>query len=274
MWTRACQSFSDDFGVSLPLSVHKRSAIQLWRKGIPMRLRGFVWKQAVGNHLHLTRSQFFDFVSKYDELIRAASSGNETIPSGPDHLEVSVTTIDEGNDHASVEADNAVATPATPSTIELAPEIPSFFSDRLHVWGPPPPQSFYPGFEASASGLAQLLQVDPGTKESPSQIIISDEDPAFLQGRQALLGGPPNPSYYPQSPINMTIPLSSQPKIAIEAAPRATHSRSKSRTYQVVRTRSLLPGLTSQIKLDLSRTFSKLKLYTEPEASRGSFELL
>eukprot|EP01122_Echinamoeba_exundans_P017797 TRINITY_DN9753_c0_g1_i1.p1 TRINITY_DN9753_c0_g1~~TRINITY_DN9753_c0_g1_i1.p1 ORF type:complete len:786 (-),score=119.34 TRINITY_DN9753_c0_g1_i1:32-2389(-) len=239
-------------------AIHKRSAIQLWRKGIPLRLRGFVWKQAVGNHLHLTRSQFFDFVSKYDELIRAASSGTETVPSS---LEVSVTMIDEGSDAAPTTA------PA-PSIIEMVPEVPEFFSDRLHVWGAPPPQSFYPSFDSSLMGRVQLLQVDPGTKEVASQIIVSEEDPAFFQGRRTLLGGPPDASYYPQNPINMTIPLSSEPKISVDPATRARHSRSKSRTYQVTRTRSLLPGLTSQIKLDLTRTFSKLKLYTEPEASR------
>lgn len=49
-------------------SLNKNKRIKsLWRRGIPPRLRGFIWKKIIGNKLNLTREQYFDYLQNHFE---------------------------------------------------------------------------------------------------------------------------------------------------------------------------------------------------------------
>lgn len=255
-------------------SVAKRSAVQLWRKGVPLRLRGFVWRKAIGNHLQLSKQQFHDFVVKYDE---SALEGAVTA-TAPSQPEVSVTTY-EAEDYL---PESKVPAPqqhlaSSECKIVIADEIPELASLRGSVWGSAPSSDF---FLSSSSAHAPAAVAASASSQPhpdvPTEIVVAPEIPDFLAARTTSFGDVPPPIFFEDTAPNITIPVSGARQEYVHtteerptAKPNGTrHVRSKSRTYQVTRTRSLLPGLSSQIKLDLSRTFSKLKLYSDPQLSR------
>lgn len=51
----------------------------LWRKGLPPRVRAYLWKESIGNTLGLTRDQFFDYISSDEakEIVRQHVTQNE-----------------------------------------------------------------------------------------------------------------------------------------------------------------------------------------------------
>jgi hypothetical protein len=50
-------------------SIVNRAAAQLWRKGVPHRLRAYVWKRTIGNKLGLTQENFDSFVKHNSDFI-------------------------------------------------------------------------------------------------------------------------------------------------------------------------------------------------------------
>jgi hypothetical protein len=88
--------------------INSKRAQALWRKGIPPRLRAFIWQKAIGNRLGLTREMYY-------EALALQKSSEPPIHSDPDYI--TATSNEVGRERSPSPSSHPLTPPAASDSL-------------------------------------------------------------------------------------------------------------------------------------------------------------
>jgi len=243
-------------------SIGEKRAQVVWRKGIPPKVRAYVWKMAIGNKLKITREQFEEFRATLD----LSSNDTENIPTptlddnvtihiiadnktqaADEEAQLSSETEKEEPPHTETpDIEESTASPSTTNEVENTEkgeikaegeEISECIVELM------PNNSTLEAIATQLRATGALNDIIEQSRiESIADAAIGDSEP------EAREHSPPGP---PETPS----PVESGPQInpPVRRKPR------------IITRRSSILHLKKQIELDLRRTLPKLSIFTNRE---------
>jgi hypothetical protein len=213
---------------------------QLWRRGIPPRLRAFIWQKAIGNRLFLTREMFLQHLEQF----------SDSLQSDPIYAKVAI------------EQNNGTGTPASDGTVEIDLSDPSSrTTDPFSIVQTPSkfdPQSNDTRESPSSSHQRATIGVDQTETKIASSDLQSTSDSSKPSTSDAKIDDTDGVSL--QSTEN--VPLKGEKAVEKDAATNPAESTSVP---------LIAPGKKKNYKeliiRDSLRTFSKLGIYRKPRTA-------